>query len=293
MSKQDCVVVGIDGSAESGCALQWAAGLDTGLGPIRPVMAWQYPWWAITPPSPGVPLPPPDEDFHERAQAVANEMLANMPSGRCLPPMTIHGAAGPTLVEVANDANLLVVGTRGRGAIQTGLLGSVSNHVVNHANVPVVVVPSTATSGATLNHIVVGVDGSGTCRAALIWALENAPSGATVEVVNGWVFDAAGFADAEPSALDRFQKGSEELVGDVIERCRSQVPRDDIEVEAVSVRRDPRLLLRQRAKGADLLVVGTRSHSGLSHLLLGSVASSLVHQPEVPTLVLQAQSERD
>ena len=287
MSKQDCVIVGIDGSSESGGALEWAQGLDTRLGPIQPVMAWQYPWWAVTPPSPGVPLPPPEEEFHEKARFIAEEMVGKAPTSRCLAPLTVHGAAGPALVSASNDANMLVVGTRGRGAIQSGLLGSVSNHVVNHAQVPVAVVPNSVKGRAQLNYVVVGVDGSRSSHAALVWALKNARSGATVEVVNGWVFEAAGFADAEKSAIHRFQAGSEDLVADMIQRSRDEVPRQDITVGAVSARKDPRLLLRQRSSGADLVVVGTRSHSGLSHLLLGSVASSLIHQPAVPTLVLQ------
>jgi nucleotide-binding universal stress UspA family protein len=54
--------------------------------------------------------------------------------------LLVEDAPGEGLVALAQDADLVVVGTRGRGNIAAALLGSVSNHVVQHAPCPVVIV---------------------------------------------------------------------------------------------------------------------------------------------------------
>jgi len=55
------------------------------------------------------------------------------------------GDTGPTLCYVAEEtaADVLVVGSRGRGRLRRALLGSVSSHVIHHAPCPVVIVRAT------------------------------------------------------------------------------------------------------------------------------------------------------
>jgi nucleotide-binding universal stress UspA family protein len=55
-------------------------------------------------------------------------------------PRLVDGDAGDALVSEAKDAELVVVGSRGRGNLKSALLGSVSSHVLHHAPCPVVVV---------------------------------------------------------------------------------------------------------------------------------------------------------
>ncbi len=54
---------------------------------------------------------------------------------------------------------------------------------------------------------------------------------------------------------------------------------------------DARNILRDASRGSDMLVVGARGHRGVAHLLLGSVATGLVHQPIVPTIVVPHEYE--
>ena len=62
-------------------------------------------------------------------------------------PRLVEGDAAEVLVAAAKDADLVVVGSRGRGGLASALLGSVSSHVIHHAACPVVVVKAPDTKG--------------------------------------------------------------------------------------------------------------------------------------------------
>ena len=55
--------------------------------------------------------------------------------------LLVHGHARHVLAEAGNGAQMIVVGTRGRGVLPEVELGSVSSHLVYHAPSPIVVVP--------------------------------------------------------------------------------------------------------------------------------------------------------
>ena len=111
-------IVGIDGSPGSASALAWAAANVERFGPIRPVVAWRYPWWAVDAVGPGpVAVPPTDEELHAEAARRAEGVLATVPADDRLDLLTVRSPAGPGLVSVIEPSTtLLVVGSRGRGA---------------------------------------------------------------------------------------------------------------------------------------------------------------------------------
>ena len=63
-------------------------------------------------------------------------------TGLDVTPVTSPGGAAHAVVECANAAELVVVGSRGLGALQRLVLGSVATQVVHHASCPVAVIPS-------------------------------------------------------------------------------------------------------------------------------------------------------
>jgi nucleotide-binding universal stress UspA family protein len=63
-----------------------------------------------------------------------------------------QGLAEHVLVGASHDADLLVVGTRGRGSVRSVILGSVSAHVASHSHCPVVVVPHLAATAAGVDE---------------------------------------------------------------------------------------------------------------------------------------------
>jgi len=132
------IVVGVDGSVGSIEALRWAAQWAEHTGDsIQAVYAWQRPSAF------GVAYVPPDWQPEDDARTVVEEAIRATfgdvrPAG--LAAMTFEGPAAPILEDASQDAQLLVVGSRGHGEIVGALLGSVSLHCTAHAGCPVVVV---------------------------------------------------------------------------------------------------------------------------------------------------------
>ena len=146
------IVVGVDGSPGGAKALDWALEEARLRGAsLHVVHAWMLPLidalpepWAVGSP----PLGPSDEEVHDHVEKAAKAVLdASVDRARSAEPgLAIHGElieARPVraLLEAARDADLLVVGSRGRGGFAGLLLGSVSAQCVHHAPCPVVVVP--------------------------------------------------------------------------------------------------------------------------------------------------------
>jgi nucleotide-binding universal stress UspA family protein len=160
----ELIVVGIDGSAEAAAALEYAATQAAQRGArVRVVTVSQvHEYWAAWSGRGRRGFPPPEIDFESEALQVAQDAIsafaANHPELAGKVEMEIVGVAGhpaTELIKQSREADLLVVGHRGRGAIATTFLGSVGLTCVQHAYCPVVIVrPSqvpeqaTATSGA-------------------------------------------------------------------------------------------------------------------------------------------------
>ncbi len=134
------IVVGIDGSQTSLTALRFAAEAAALRGSVlHAVHTWVAPYQATSVWSP--PLPAIDESQEVAATTLRDSLAAGLGDGHGLrvEHSVIEGPAGPTLVQAAGDADLLVVGFRGRGGWKALLLGSVSTHCVVNASVPVVI----------------------------------------------------------------------------------------------------------------------------------------------------------
>ncbi len=286
------MVVGLDGSPGSDAALAWAVRHSDVFGSIKPVSTWLLPWWASGVASPGVYSPPPTVELQLQAEAELDQQLASVDSSLLMAPVVVHGRAGKSLVEIGADASLIVVGTRGRGALADTLLGSVSTYVASHAPCPVAIIPEKAPTGHTFQKIVVGIDGSESSNRALDWAIEHAGDDSDIVVIHSWSpITASGF-DAPIDLTSQLQETAERLtervIADAVERHGITSTRLDVRTEMG----DARNVLRKAASDADLLVVGAKGHHGVAHLLLGSVTTGLVHQPITPVIVVPVRQEQ-
>lgn len=148
------IVVGVDGSGPSRVALRWAITEARLRGAaLEVVHTWSpdyTPWsspiysaYAGVIWSEDVQLPATENIRHTVSSALekllADEGLAEA-GDPAASARAIEGPSGPSLVEAARDADLLVVGARGLGEVRGVFLGSVSLYCVTHAPVSVVVV---------------------------------------------------------------------------------------------------------------------------------------------------------
>lgn len=139
------IVVGVDGSDSSVAALRWAveeARLRDAA--LEVVHAWEYPGVADVAAIAAYTISP--AELERGAREVLDAAIAAvgpMPTGVVVTPVVVHGSVASALVDASKGAEMLVVGTRGRGGFAGLLLGSVSQQCVHHARCPVVVIRPT------------------------------------------------------------------------------------------------------------------------------------------------------
>ena len=292
------VVVGFDESEGANQAVRWAAveALRRNLT-LRIVTAFGPDYIFTT-----------DEECRTYMDKVADQAVSEAKAaapGVSVEHQGHRDLAGPALREESESADLLVVGSRGRGGFAGLLLGSVGRQCVHRAACPVVVVrPSEPGDTAAKTgepavreiphrerqesegpRIVVGVDGSLSSNAGLLWAAEEAEStGATLELLHSWEWlTGAGWAII-PSDFDP-QHGASILLDEGARTARCGHP--NLTISAVVVQGQAADRLVEASNGAELLVVGCRGHGGLSGLLLGSVSEYCATHAHCPVLVMR------
>jgi nucleotide-binding universal stress UspA family protein len=278
------VIVGIDGSPLAEVAVDWAArdalhrgvlltvvhvksSVDAGLWPDLPISD-DY-------------LTARDRKSREIiSQAVRIAGLATG-HGVDVAPLTVSGNPVSTLVDLSKDATMVVVGSRGVGAIAGRLLGSVSSGVLHHAHCPVAVFHNEFHGKAA--PVVVGIDGSPASEAAVAIAFDEASHRGVPLVALHTYSDAVaddGFAYADWSTV---VTQAEESLGERLAGWQEQYP--DVVVRRVVARDWPAHQLLAQAKAAQLVVVGSHGRGGFAGLLLGSVSSAVAQSAGVPVIV--------
>jgi nucleotide-binding universal stress UspA family protein len=286
------IVVGVDGSTASQRAAQWAAAEAERRGAALDVVhAWMTPY----------PLNPPDfftdpAPFEAHGAEILGRAMQSLAACRPLSvdprPVLVREYPSKALVRAAEGAELLAVGSRGRGGFSGLLLGSVSQNCVHHAPCCVAVIPH-GWSGNEHGRIVVGVDESPPSYEALRWAVDEAVRrNARLDVVNAYNYLEVVMPMAIAPGIDCevLEKSStsllEQMLGSVIPVHGPRPPT----VELIPVHTSAARALLEASIGADLLVVGSRGRGGVRGLLLGSVSQQCVHHAPCPVVVVR---ERD
>jgi nucleotide-binding universal stress UspA family protein len=198
----------------------------------------------------------------------------------------------------ATDADVIVCGSRGRGAVARSLLGSTSTRVLHHATRPVLVVPTD--SSATDGPAVIGYDGSEGARAAIA-ATGRLLRGRPVTLVHVWnsplrnTLSGRALARAPMPELRQFSADYEQYFADaeaaVVEEGVALARKSGLDASGQTIESGSgawRALAEVATdRGAAVIVAGSRGRGGLASTILGSVSSGLVHNAETPVLIVR------
>lgn len=294
------VVVGLDGSPPARAALATALTAAARRGAALEVVAvfrLELYWLG----GPAVVIPDvadlradTEKLVRELVQEVRDDpTVAAVPGVDEVPVDVIISSEPPAqeLVERSAEAQLLVVGNRGRGAVRSALLGSVALHCVSHAACPVLVVHGPSVTGEGPGRVVVGVDGSAASAAALAAAVDEAARlGADVDVVSTYVLTDY-WADSYTVVIPPVHEIRSDIarhVDRIVADVRDGRRADSVPTIHTEIVEGPAAeILVQRAQDADLLVIGSCGQSTLRGLLLGSVALACAINSPVPVLVVR------
>ncbi|MGW0996084.1 universal stress protein [Streptomyces sp. NPDC002520] len=281
------ITAGVDGTEESLAALDWAAreAVRRGL-PLRVVHAWRY----------AESLATADRDTQHGWVSDGVAEAVRTVSGRH-PGLEVHGdvlEGGPARVlsDTAEDAEMLVLGSRGHGPLIGFLLGSVGRHVIAETTRPVVLVRAgdQAATEAAGRDVVVGQHGTPQdSAAALRFAFETAAArGAGVRAVRAWTLPPV-FAYSPGSlkllddagGLEPYEK---QALTEALSPWRERFP--DVPVtEHVEMGSAGQVLL-SAAPRAQLMVVGRRAHRTAVGARIGSVTHGVLHHAGCPVAVV-------
>jgi nucleotide-binding universal stress UspA family protein len=286
--KDPGIVVGVDGSAASKVAVRWAA-RDATMRNVALTLVHAVN--AAPPTLPQVPMPVGFGEWleHQGRRAMQDARKIVEESTTRGGPTHVHsemlfGAATPALVGASKNAQMLVVGCRGRGAVARGLLGSVSSAVLHHAHCPVAVVHDEDPLMPDPAHapVLVGVDGSPASESATGIAFDEAlRRGVALLALHAWSdFGLAGFPDFDWSGLVPEQ---DEILAERLAGWQERYP--DVEVRRLLVCDDPARQLVERSESAQLVVVGCHGRGGFAGMLLGSVSTAVARSSRMPVIV--------
>lgn len=282
------IVVGIDPSPSGTAALEWAMREAMSVGAsLHAVRAWTHSAYAVEAyiyTSADV-----EPQGSKDAQLLADEQLAlvaeRVPGADRIQrsASALFGAASQVLIEQAKGSVMLVVGSRGHGALSRAVLGSVSSSVLHHATGPVTTVPEPRDSDGSAPRVIVGVDHSPAALAALAAAADQARRrGASLIPV--YVHEPIDMPLGGEHAPDlALLEGSERHKLNAAAQAAGGV---DIRAEVLVG--NPVVELLATARPQDLLVVGSRGRGGFAGLLLGSTSTQISQHAPCPVLVVRA-----
>jgi len=281
------VVVGADGSPFATNAIRWAAHeaamRNVPLTIIHVVTTQGLVWSATAIPA----------EFYERQEEDARRIIAeaikiaedSIPAtGRVqINNEVLFGPAVPTLVDLSKEAQMIVVGCRGQGALERALLGSVSTGLIHHAHCPVAVIHAEIPSSPQRAQlpVLVGIDGSPASELATAIAFDEASwRGVELVALHAWSDAAMAVPSMDPTGI---RSAAEKTLAERLAGFQDRYP--DVGVRRLTYYDHPARHLLDESESAQLVVVGSHGRGGFTGMLLGSVSTLVVHTARIPVIV--------
>ncbi|QDG67756.1 universal stress protein [Pseudarthrobacter sp. NIBRBAC000502772] len=276
MPSPDRVVVGYDGSVEAALAVRWAARhaalMDCELHVVHCSL------WPLLTNDLGPVKGISGSGLQHQAQAILDEgqaeALSVAPRVRIRSSL-LYGLPAVHLRRIADNARMLVLGSRGIGGFMGLLVGSVSLELAATASCPVAVIRFDQNPEG---RIVVGIDSSGSAGALRIACAMASATGADLMIIHV-IRPHDGMANAGGGG----QKSASRLLQMAAHDARALAPDVTVNQHLAQDASVPRALLNA-ARGAALIVVGSKGR-GLLRGTIGSTAHAVLHHTTGPVLI--------
>jgi len=282
------VLVGVDGSPAAKYAVDWAA-RDAAMRHVP--LALVHAVRPIGPTLPPLPAPAAFARWQvEQAQTILDDAVEiarrSTPDGgpTDIESELLFSPVVPSLVDLSKEAQMVVVGSRGRGPLMRSLLGSVSSSLIRHAHCPVAVIHD---EDPLMPHpaqapVLVGIDGSSVSELATGIAFQEA-SWRGVELVALHIWSDVEVNDFPAIDWPAMKPAAEQLLAGRLAGWQQRYP--DVKVRRVVECDHPTYHLIRESESAQLVVVGSHGRGGFAGMLLGSVSTAVAHSARMPVIV--------
>lgn len=288
------ILLAVDGSVSSDRATQLVSTFQLPAESLVRVISIQQPfqdvlamsWAAVDPNTPDIETEEQIDARHHREAVARAEITLKRPGIR-VEGFLLRGRPASSITDeaAAMNADLVVLGSRGHGAIATMVLGSTASEVVDHAPCPVLIARSNS-----LGSVAFADDGSKTARTAetvfTTWPIFAGRHVDVLTVAETAVPVAAGFT---PGLYDQVLASYAKSVDEAREEVREEAATAAERLHQAGYDAVPVVLEGDAAgeivrfaaeRGTGTIVMGTRGHTGLARIFLGSVARNvLLHAP--------------
>lgn len=283
------VLVGVDGSQEAATAVRWAAH-EAQLFDVPITLMYVVPPIGVR--WPAGPLQETIAEFErdnaEEALDYARDAVSSATaSGKSIDIRTeIQRAPSlPALIDASKEARMVVVGSRGKGAVGRLVMGSVSTGLIHHGHGPVTVVHSRLGKLPDVSApVLLGIDGSPASESATELAFDEA-SARGVDLLAAHVWNGGRGLPLQGAEWRDHKQVADEVLAERLAGWQERYP-------GVQIRRhvefdEPARWLGERSGTAQLVVLGSHGRGGFSGMLLGSVSSAVAQSAHVPVMVVR------